>query len=331
MNDKIKWSKEFVYYLGFLWADGSVYRNGIRLELIESDSIELIDYFNKIDFIKFNTYKRMRKGCNPQMSIYFCNSKIYDKFFSLYFKDKSTLSPKELLKAIPSEFVNYFYLGLIDGDGCFYISKDKKSTQFSISSSYQQDWTHIEDLFYLLDIKKYGINRRINKQNTNSQSSIRITNYNDILKLSNYLYPNGYELGLKRKYNKCKLIIDNIPKYTINNETIMYDELISKITELKVIKEVSKYFNCSYKKIFNHCKKYNIDKDGFTQNKRLKYEEYMTYDESKIFISKLNLKSKKEWVTFCKEGKRPNNIPSNPFLFYKNSGWVSYMDWLGYK
>ena len=58
---------------------------------------------------------------------------------------------------------------------------------------------------------------------------------------------------------------------------------------------------------------------------------YMTYEESKIFISKLNLKSKKEWVTFCKEGKRPNNIPSNPFLFYKNSGWVSYMDWLGYK
>jgi hypothetical protein len=57
----------------------------------------------------------------------------------------------------------------------------------------------------------------------------------------------------------------------------------------------------------------------------------MTYEESKIFISKLNLKSKKEWVTFCKEGKRPNNTPSNPFLFYKNSGWVSYMDWLGYK
>lgn len=27
---KIDWSKEFVYYLGFLWADGSVKRSGVR-------------------------------------------------------------------------------------------------------------------------------------------------------------------------------------------------------------------------------------------------------------------------------------------------------------
>jgi len=39
MNYEIKWSKEFVYYLGFLWVDGSVYRTVIRLELIESDII----------------------------------------------------------------------------------------------------------------------------------------------------------------------------------------------------------------------------------------------------------------------------------------------------
>jgi hypothetical protein len=330
MYDKIKWSKEFVYYLGFLWADGSVYRNGIRLELIESDSITLINDFNKIDFIKFNTHRRIREGCKPQMSIYFCNSKLYDNFFSLYFKDKSILSPKELLKITPDNLKRYFYLGLIDGDGCFYISKNK-NTQFSISSSFEQDWSHIEEIFKSLNIKKYKINRRVNKNNMNSQSSIRVTNYNDILKLSDYIYPNGYELGLKRKYDKCLSIINNRPKYTCNNQNILINDLIQKINELKNIKEVSKYFNCSYNKIFNYCERYNINKVGFKKNKRLKYEEYMTYEESKIFISKLNLKSKKEWVTFCKEGKRPNNIPSNPFLFYKNSGWVSYMDWLGYK
>lgn len=327
MCDEIKWSKEFVYYLGFLWADGSVYRDGVRLELIDSDSTQLIGDFNKIDFIKFNTYKRIRKGCKSQMSIYFCSSKLYDSFFSLYFRDKSILPPKELLKIIPCELVSYFYLGIIDGDGCFYISKCK-NTQFSISSSFQQDWSHIEELFKSIDIKTYKINRRVSKNN-NSQSSIRVTNYNDILKLSHYIYPNGYELGLRRKYDKCMSIVNSKPKYTCNNENILKDELIYKIDELKSIKEVSKYFNCSYKKIFNYCKKYNIDRDGFTQNKRLKHEEYMTYDESKKFISKLNLKSKNDWILFCKEGKRPNNIPSNPFSFYKNSGWISYIDWLG--
>lgn len=181
-----------------------------------------------------------------------------------------------------------------------------------------------------MGIKTYKINRRVNKNNANSQSSIRVVNYNDILKLSNYIYPNGYEFGLKRKYDKCQIIINNKPKYTCNNEIILKEDLISKIDELKNIKEVSDYFNCSYSKIYNYCIKYEILREGFIKNKKLKYSEYMTYDESKKFMSNFNLKSKKEWVLFCREGNRMKNIPSNPFLFYKDNGWVSYGDWLGF-
>ena len=324
MNNEIKWSKEFVYYLGFLWADGSIYRTGIRLELIESDSIELLGDFNKIDFIKFNTYRRVRNGYKPSMSIYFCNSKLYDKFFKIYFKDKSISSPSELLKIINPEFISYFFLGLIDGDGCFYLSKNKKSTQFSISSSYKQDWSHIEELFKLLNIKTYKINRRINKNNTNSQSSIRITNYNDILKLSNYLYPNGYEFGLERKYIKCKEILNNKPNYTLNNELIERDELLHIINSIKSNDEIYQHFKCSKNKIYNYIKKYKIIDNRFIQEKRLKKDNYMNINESKKFMSKFNLKSKNEWVLFCKEGNRPSNIPSNPFSFYKDYGWISY-------
>lgn len=330
MNIEVKWTKEFVYYLGFLWADGSVYRKGIRLEIIETDMLDLLSYFMKINFINFKTHRRTRSGCKPQMSLYFCNCKLYDSFFSIYFNKKSTSSPKSLIDVIPTNLINYFYLGLIDGDGCFYISKNK-NTQFSISSCFEQDWSHIEELFKLLSIKTYKVNRRVNKNNNNSQSSIRITNYDDIYKLYRFIYPNELEIGLKRKYDKCRMIIDNRPSITINNSIIDKDELVNKIDEFKSIEKVSEYFNCSNKKIYNYCKKYGIENDGFVQSRRLKDYEYMTYNDSKLYLHKFGLKSKKEWVEFCKNGKRPKNIPSNPFLFYKYKGWNSYGDWLGFK
>ena len=44
---------------------------------------------------------------------------------------------------------------------------------------------------------------------------------------------------------------------------------------------------------------------------------------------KLNLKSNKEWRQYCKSGKKPVDIPSNPDATYKNQGWINWADWLG--
>ena len=45
----------------------------------------------------------------------------------------------------------------------------------------------------------------------------------------------------------------------------------------------------------------------------------------------LNLKSQNEWENYCKFGDKPNDIPSSPDRTYKNSGWLSWSDWLGTK
>lgn len=324
---KIDWSKEFVYYLGFLWADGSVKRSGVRLEIIEEDMLDIIDSLNKIDFLKLNIYTRKREGFKPTIQLYFCDVKLYDSFFTHYYKEKSIKSPDDLIDVIPSNLIRYFFNGLVDGDGNFYISGDLKTKQFSIVSTFDQDWYYIEKLFNELDIKKYEIVERMNKRGKGS--AIRVSNYNDIYKLYKYLYPNGFEIGLRRKYDKCKLMIDNKPKYTCNNEFLKKEDLLDKIEELKDIKSVCEYFNCSINKIINYCKKYNITNKGFTRNKKLSKDDYMTLSESKKYMIKFGLKSKKEWVDFCKRGERPKNIPSNPFLFYKDD-WVSYGDWLGF-
>lgn len=326
----VKWSKEFTYYLGYLWADGNVKRTDIRLEIVESDYYEISDHLNKIDFIKFNLYRRYRNidKWKPQMAVYFCDVKLFDSFFSKYFINKSQISPDKLLEVIPNELKRYFFNGLIDGDGNFYISNNSKIKQFSISSTYNQDWSYIIELFKKLNINKYDIKRI---KNIKSKSScIRISNYNDINKLYKYLYPNGFEIGLKRKYEKSFKIINNKPKYTCNNSFIEKKELLHKIEELKNINIVSKYFNCSRDKIINYCKKYNIYKEGYYTNKKMNKSDFLSLEESTIYMRKIGIKSKKEWVEFCKNGNRPKNIPSNPYDFYKNLGWISYGDWLGF-
>jgi len=58
-------------------------------------------------------------------------------------------------------------------------------------------------------------------------------------------------------------------------------------------------------------------------------EETLPFREAKKFVRKLKLKTEKEWQSYSKSGKRPNNIPSSPYMFYKNKGWTNWRDWLG--
>ena len=55
----------------------------------------------------------------------------------------------------------------------------------------------------------------------------------------------------------------------------------------------------------------------------------MTYLVAKEYVKSLKLNSQRDWKDYCKSGNKPENIPSNPSTKYKNSGWVSWYDWLG--
>lgn len=56
---------------------------------------------------------------------------------------------------------------------------------------------------------------------------------------------------------------------------------------------------------------------------------FLKYNDAKEYVIKLNLKSNNEWREFCKN-KRNDEIPSCPDLYYKDNGWISWSDWLGY-
>jgi len=56
-------------------------------------------------------------------------------------------------------------------------------------------------------------------------------------------------------------------------------------------------------------------------------QKYLTFKESRQFVSKLGIRTQKEWQKYSKEN-RPLVIPSNPSRTYKRSGWSDWKDWL---
>ena len=59
-----------------------------------------------------------------------------------------------------------------------------------------------------------------------------------------------------------------------------------------------------------------------------KFREVLDFKNAKKIIHKLNIKSQRGWNSYCKSGKKPNNIPANPRIVYKKQ-WKGWGDWLG--
>ena len=59
--------------------------------------------------------------------------------------------------------------------------------------------------------------------------------------------------------------------------------------------------------------------------------EWRTFEDARDFVSSLELKSKEEWYEWRKSDQKPHDIPSNPDYLYKEEGWLSYGDFLGYR
>ena len=57
---------------------------------------------------------------------------------------------------------------------------------------------------------------------------------------------------------------------------------------------------------------------------------FRSFEDARVYVRTLGLKSQKEWEAWRKSGARPHDIPSNPHTVYKSSGWTSYGDFLGF-
>jgi superfamily II DNA or RNA helicase len=56
--------------------------------------------------------------------------------------------------------------------------------------------------------------------------------------------------------------------------------------------------------------------------------EYWPFEKAREYARKLGLKTRKEWLEYCRSGKKPPLIPRNPAGPYKEQ-WKGWGDWLG--
>lgn len=80
-----------------------------------------------------------------------------------------------------------------------------------------------------------------------------------------------------------------------------------------------------------------LDEKDLTEQLQIKIWEslskfnWMEFEQAREFVRSLKLNYQRDWNIFCKTGKKPNNIPSNPDKIYKEAGYLSLPDFLGTK
>jgi len=45
--------------------------------------------------------------------------------------------------------------------------------------------------------------------------------------------------------------------------------------------------------------------------------DFLSYQDARRFVQKLGLKNQRDWLKYCKSGKKPKNIPSTPWAVYR--------------
>jgi hypothetical protein len=226
---------ESIYILGLLWADGYVSKttNSINLQCLKED----IDYFYPIFQTtgKYNLYYKKQSLNNKMSGTINCSSYHFHSFLKEngYFT-KSTSSHKKILSIIPHHLHSYFILGLSDGDGCFYINMKHKLFQWTVTSTYGQEWDGIEEIFSKLNIK-YRINRV--KTEKGGYSQFQINGPQNLLKLGEYLYKN--DLGLKRKRDKIEMIKLYLEEKSY--KILCYDKQHNIVSEFDSLAEASRW------------------------------------------------------------------------------------------
>jgi hypothetical protein len=71
--------------------------------------------------------------------------------------------------------------------------------------------------------------------------------------------------------------------------------------------------------------------DWLGSERRVLAKDMLPFAEGRALVRGLELKGHREWLKWSKSGQRPSNIPSNPERTYRNDGWISYPDWLGFE
>ena len=268
--------KNILYVLGFLWADGYSRSNTIYLDIKRLDFENVYYNFFKTGDWRFKHTESFSKQTGKYYkgsSISALNKENSNFLKSFDFGNKSYNSPTELLSQIPIELQHHFFRGYFDGDGSFSIYNNEKTVNFNVTSTIQQDWSFIVELFKKLEIETY--NSWKYDRESGKSSNMSISNKWDIIKLGEYLYQDSDDLRLERKYKKYQQIKNcdiekSYPDWTNEELEFMkvnYSKMGAEYCSEKLNKSIGSIYGRAFDLNINRTnKKWSETEDSFIRN-----------------------------------------------------------------
>lgn len=180
------------YLLGFLYADGCIFKNYINIRLGAKDREHLLVlrdlFYPTVDRPLY--YIKSTNAYHLQVS----SKLIVDRLRSLGCTERKslTITFPDFLNNIQYQ---HFLRGYFDGDGCIYVNKNRSTSNVNIISS------HIFcDIASVYISDTLNINaRHISHSTSDKISVIKIDGNRQVLKFMDYIY-NDATVFLKRKY-----------------------------------------------------------------------------------------------------------------------------------
>jgi hypothetical protein len=207
-------NEELSYILGLLWADGTIYKNAINVELKKEDMLALLPTFESIGSWNYYERQRVKKGLpfgSVQSQLNTSNKHLVNFLISMDYKNK-TVGPRKILQHIGDQYETCFWHGFFDGDGCLYIGNGaNKSITLQFWSGIDQDWSPLTTFLQKHDTsyKIWKYERQKPSGVVHRSSCLGVKNTNSIRNILSLFYDKESK-GLVRKYDKYLKLVENI-------------------------------------------------------------------------------------------------------------------------
>ena len=207
------WSPNMAWLIGYIFADGSVSKNGKRglvlgFSTVESDGYlleQVREELKSCHKIIHNAGRILRKKngavyqCQPQVSLNVTNSKLCSDLMSRFGVNHRKSYHDYPFPSIPHEYFTYFVRGFFDGDGCVYIHKNG-CCRVSVVGTFKFIQSMQKRVCRVLGISENGIDKhKLDEVYRTAWAANK-----DIVKLYRWLYPEPdlCRFLLKRKKDK---------------------------------------------------------------------------------------------------------------------------------
>lgn len=190
-----KESADKYYWLGYIFADGSVSENSFEIASKDCDIISKL--MNSLG-LKKSVEEKIIKG-KVYYRYFTRNKALIESLIKCGIINRKSFIETEL-PDVPKKYTSHFLRGLIDGDGCFGQYGTKSMISITVGHCNEKLALSIRDLI----LEETGVEFKVYKMK--SSYEVRLNKKQDCKKIINYLYKDA-TLYLDRKYNKAHNVL----------------------------------------------------------------------------------------------------------------------------